>query len=565
VKNDWDSTSTSIRRARIAPVAFRWLVVVLLSIALPGLLSVAPAVARSPQPVLPIDLFEPAPDDEDQPAEEEPQDEPQTGCGDEAGSGTRVVASRGHGGSFQAAFPGPVIPVQTVGAPTSACDTQVQLTLNIEAPNGQRPMGIGATLAGSSISQSALEGGYEVRLPADSYDIALAKPPPEWELVETFCTCTEAARTASLRIRSASFAFGSPMLTSFPSPVVPVDSVPVAGFPCGGATASSGATANASASTTAASAMTDHSTTAVLGVASVRGSSPAVLTMVPRPVLPVGPSGIDVDSLGDDKRPASISWTSGGEIRITDHDRAGGVFLCEWTVRWAFGDLAIETVTDPAGKEGGFSYRVTPNFSDPPTSAISLAGSPPPGDRAEIRKGSWSVSLMGLRDGWAVKRSTCTETDSTTTSSAAGESATIRMDSGDEVRCRFDLELLALRQGRWRADNRPARFRCEGGLSLPIKRDVQSSRLTLRNGGDTLVARGLSAGSGTVRLSRDPDDPLHYSGSVRIPGARGAFRFTIDVTVKDAETATAKLRATIRSQGRRCTINRTVRLSYSGG
>ena len=525
----------------------RWLLFAVLLVGLPALIGVTPAIAGAPQPV--VAVGSPAPTAAPTPEPPAAWEPPPYVC-----RGDQLDATAG----VQASYPGPVVslatPPPSSGPPVIDCTSVIRVRLIVDSPAGQGPTGIGADVGGVSVPQATLVGGFEIsRAPAD-HAITLSPPPPDWELVSTECICTEAVQSASLGGGSIASRGIGPMLTSFPSPVVAIDALEGGRLICGGASASSELPASASALT--------------MNVATFGSSVATNRTGAPQPVVPIGGGGgIDLDSLGDNTSPASIRWTSDGGIRITDEEGAGGVFLCDWTVKWAFGDVIIETVTDPPGEEDRFGYATTPGFSVPPASSMALAGASPPGAGAEIRKGSWSVELTGLGNGWSVTRSNCTETNDKTVSSASGASATIGMDAGDLVRCRFELGLVSvlLREGRWKADNRPTRFRCGPRVNVPVGRNVKFARLTLIGGGEDMVARGLSAGSGAARMSRDPEDPLRYTGSVRVRAAGGTFRQTATLVVLNAEKATVRLRGTVRVQGRRCTINRIVRLSYAGG
>jgi hypothetical protein len=534
--------------------ALRWLALSVLLVGLPVMVGATPAIAYAPQPVVAVqrqDLGEQA-----EPVEEMPAvwEAPPHICRSHQADTT---------GAVQASYPGPVVAVGTPRSrpandeppPVVDCTTVIRVKLIVESPAGQRPIGIGADVAGASVPHVALEGGFEIDLPPNRHDVTLSQLPPDWELVATECGCTEAVRTARLRPGSVATADVVPMLTSFPGPVVAIGPAPTTNsLTCGDASAPAGGSSSAVSRTAR--------------VATFGPSGGTSQTLAPQPVVALEnrPRPWRAPD-NDDPSPASISWTGDGNIRISDSEAAGGVFRCDWTVRWAFGDVIIETVTDPPGEEGRFGYRATPGFLAPPASPTALAGASPPGAQAEIRRGSWSVALTGLGNGWSVTQSSCTEAIDKTVSSASGATATIGMDAGDAVRCRFELgrRLVTLREGRWRADNRPTRFRCDTGLDLPVDGNVQFGRLTLSRGGDRLVGRGLSSGSGAARLARDPDDPQHYTGSVRIRAGGGTFRYTATLDVINAEKARAQLRATIRVQGRRCTINRTIRLSYAGG
>jgi hypothetical protein len=283
-------------------------------------------------------------------------------------------------------------------------------------------------------------------------------------------------------------------------------------------------------------------------------SGPSVITSYPGPVIAVDP----VPRL----QAPRIEWDDAGTVTITDPDKVGGTFSCVWTVELVYGKLDIETVTKPAGEEGRFEYEVVPTGGQPNASSLTMRG----GSSERLRWGPWSVDITNIPDGWKVKRSSCTESDSSLVSLASGPSASVGLDPDDAVRCKFELELLAPKPGRWRANNKPGVVRCSGGgFTIPFDLDqaIDFGRMRVRDEGDTLLLRGDRGGGGTFTMRRDRDDPLRYAGSKRIRGSGITMDFRIQLDLKSETRMTGSLRAEAKGPGGKCTIRRPLTITHA--
>lgn len=270
----------------------------------------------------------------------------------------------------------------------------------------------------------------------------------------------------------------------------------------------------------------------------------------PGPVLPV-------DSLPRLQAPR-VEWDESGTVTITDPDQVGGTFTCVWAVELVYGHLDIETVTKPSGEEDRFQYEVIPTGGQPNASALTVRGSA----SERLRWGPWSAKLAELPEGWKVKRSRCSEADISLVSRAEGPSATVGLDPDDAVTCRFELELLAPKAGRWRANNKPGTATCsKGGFSIPfdLSQAIDFGRLRVRDEGDTLIAIG---GGNRFTFRRDRDDPLRYQGTKRFREAGFTLDFDIRLNLKSETRMTGNLRAKAKGRGGTCTIRRPLTLTH---
>jgi hypothetical protein len=518
---NWGIQERSIGRR----VAGSLLLAVLLS------MSAVPAVAIAPQPVLPVGTGPQGPGQDVSPPGSESA-KPNCPAGSPAAASAAVAALMfGDIGRVRATYPNPVVPVKIV-PPATRCSAQISLSLEIKSPNERKPEGADGSLDELLIPRSSLESGFTVTVPANDRIISLSDPGEDWDLTKTSCTCAGWA-SASRGVRLA----GAPAigeLASYPAPVIPVG-------PAGG---------GCSGPAVFATASSPHAMRP-------GGDARGFITTYPAPVVPVGTMP------QVQRQPASISWDGSGTITIDDANGAGGTFDCVWTVELVKGQLAVRTITEPQGRESQFAYQVSPRFfhiDSPPTTMSGVA----PGNQRKLRNGPWSVELTNLGEAWKLKSSQCSESDGTTTSSAQGTAASVGLDAGDEVKCSFTLKLTTLKPGRYRNNNAKARLICPGvPISITARGVSDVGRVSVRQGGDVLVGRGIA--SKPVTLHRSEDDPLRYTGQFTIRQRGGRVDFKINMDVLTDETARGAMVATIRVKGQRCTIRRTFRTRWLGG
>jgi hypothetical protein len=162
-----------------------------------------------------------------------------------------------------------------------------------------------------------------------------------------------------------------------------------------------------------------------------------------------------------------------------------------------------------------------------------------------------------------VKQSSCSETDISLVSLADGPSAVVGLDPDDAVSCTFELELLAPKPGRWKADNKAGKVVCskgDYGFPFDLSRAVDFGRLQVRDEGDTLIARG---GGSKFTFRRDRDDPLHYVGTKRYEQAGFTLDFDIRLDLKSETRMTGQLKARAKGKGTTCTIRRPLTLTHA--
>ncbi len=511
-------------------------------------LGTAPVAGTAPQPVIPTGE---APQGSSDGSDTQESSCP-GGSSAVAASGV-LLASSSIGSGQRTTYPGPVIPVGPVspsGEATPAstdCIAELSLSLVVKSPNERKPEGADASLDELAVPRAALESGFNVSLPARSRTISLSKPGQDWELVGTSCSCAGSGVAGAVGVQLASSGIGRGRFATYPSPVIPVG-------PAGGGCSGPSGPAPAMAAPTIA-------TSATAGMAPIGGGiGQTPRTTYPGPVLPVDPGAPQGPPA---RSPAQVSWGSDGTVSINDPDGTGGSFSCIWTVELVNGRFTVKTITKPSGAESRFKYRVTPTgLNALKASPTTMSGA---SDEESLRSGPWSVELIDFDDAWKVKRSSCTESDGTTPSVAAGSSASIGVDVDDRVVCTFELELLTPREGRWRSRNGAGRVVCDG-LTIGMEPVTDVGSIKHRRGGDRLVARGLSSGSsGSVTLDRDQNDPRRYTGSktFTMQGVTARFKVTLDVITE--ERATGMVTAKARVQGKQCKIRRPFEITFLGG
>ncbi len=479
--------------------------------------------ATAPGPVIPVGD---APSEaETPPGEPPPQDEPD------------CLVGSSNAGSTLAAYPAPVVRIPSIerGSP---CWTTISLSLRVESPDERRPQGADATLGGMIAPRAVLETGFDTTLPARSRTISLSHPGEDWEVTDVGCTCGGSTASAQL--------------VSYPGPVIPVPSFDSGARP--GRTPCDAVGA---------------SRPAVASIASLVSGSPGSfdLTTDPGPIIPV--PGLDeppTPAEPPEPPPAAVtvSWNADGTVLVEDNDRLGGAISCAWTVALVYGDLIIETKTEPSGSAGRFSYVVTPASSEHGATPTTMYGSPS-GLMARLWEGAWSVEMQSPDQRWELKRSSCDEIDGATVSSASGTSALIGLDPGDKVTCTFELKLLAPKPGKWRARNGQGLVSC-GTQSLKLPAVTDFGSLKVRQNGDLLMARGLTPGSDTTwKLRRDQTDPRRYTGRVtlNLAGARGTFDTSL--RMRDEEHLTGSFSGKVKVRGQTCAFSRPLKLDYTGG
>lgn len=484
----------------------------------------SPALSSAPEPVLPVG-------DADSPAYD-----PTEPYRDDRGGRCPAGNTRmGPGGELDltrpmewTGRPGPVVPVAPAPATESApCLADVRLDLLVEAPDDKKPDGADGNLDGIAVPRPALEGGFEVTLPAQDRVITLSDPGDNWELKSTTCSCS--GWTTLTASGGPAIASAPGESTAYPQPVVPVPASPGGPGGCSGA------------SPTVVLPATEPPALPMSG-------APTELAAYPAPVLPVARL-----------QAPRVEWDEGGTVTISDPDRVGGTFTCVWTVELVYGQLDIETITKPSGEENRFQYAVVPTGGQPNASALTVRGAA----SERLRWGPWSVDLAELPEGWKVKKSSCTESDGPLVSLAAGRSATVGLDQDDSVKCTFELELLAPKPGRWKANNKAGKVVCSsGGLSVPfdLSQSIDFGRLRVRDGGDTLIARG---GGNSFTWRRDRDEPLRYVGKKRFRQAGVTLDWDIRLNLRSETRMTGTARATAKGRGGKCTFRRSVTLTHA--
>jgi hypothetical protein len=532
-------------------------VLVLATIMLVGTL---PAMGAAPQPVIPVPPGEgPKQPPPGEPPPGEPEPEPDPGCllgptGGVAAAGP--LASLSHARGILATYPGPVVPIEQA----SDCEAQVSMSLVVESPRDQKPEGADAALDELAVSRASLESGFEVTLPAGSRTITLSDPGEDWELTSVACTCSGGSAVAVAIPGAREAPVG--ILASYPQPVIPISLVTPGSADCGGGSASGGPAAEA-AGERVASKSDQASAASAMSVSPTRPGTGQLLTY-PGPVLPVPPADGSDTPTPPTRRPGSVSWDQDGRVSIRDDDAAGGIFSCVWTVELVYGELALETKTRPSGREGQFTYRVTPDAAGIGKIPVSMRGVPP-ANTEKLWNGSWSVELADLEEAWEVERSDCRETDSATASSAAGTTASVGVDPADRVRCTFELKLLAPKPGSWRARNGAATASC-GPVDFKLPVSTDRGRMRVQRDGDVLILRGSGSGSNTTwRLERDQQDLLRYRGTVSMTmaGVRGTFKTDVRLISEKQMKGTLSGKAQLR--GTSCSFSRPVTLTYAGG
>lgn len=498
----------------------------LLAVVAATLMLSGPALSTTPGPVVPVDRGDPPAYDPTEPYRDDQGGRCPAGNTRMDSSGVIDLARPAE----RSSLPGPVVPVDRGPATGPApCLADVRLDLLVEAPNDKKPDGADGNLDGIAVPRPSLEGGFEITLPAQDRTITLSDPGDNWELKSTSCSCSGwTTMTASSGLTMTSVPGDS---TSYPQPVVPV---PIASGGPGGCSGES------------PSVYVPATSLPVLP----NSGGPSEITSYPAPVVPV-----------TRLQAPRVEWDSDGTVTITDPDLVGGTFTCVWTVELVYGQLDIETVTKPSGEADRFRYEVVPTGGQPDASAMTVRGAA----SERLRWGPWSVELTDPPEGWQVKRSSCSEADIELISRADGPSATVGLDQDDAVKCTFELELLAPKPGRWKANNKAGKVVCsKGGFSIPfdLSRAIDFSRLQVRDEGDRLIARGRG---NSFTFRRDRDDPLRYQGTKRFRQAGFTLNFDIRLNLKSETRMTGTLRAKARGQGATCTIRRPLTLTHASG
>ena len=506
-------------------------------------LGAAPAIGTAPQPVIPTGEA-PQQGGDGSAAQESPC----PGGSSVAVAGAQLVSSS-VGSGHLATYPGPVLPVDPGddSAPASTdCIAELSLSLIVKSPNERKPEGADASLDELAVPRAALESGFAVSLPAQSRTISLSEPGKDWELVGTSCSCAGSGVAGSTGVLLASSGIGSGQLATYPGPVLPVG-------PGGGGCSGPGGSASAMATPTVTASM--------VPTEGSLGHPPR--TTYPGPVLPVGPGAPEGPA---PRNPAQLSWGSDGAVTISDPDRAGGSFDCTWTVELVNGRFTVKTITKPPGAEGRFKYRVTPTgLNALKASPTTMRGA---SDEESLRSGPWSVELHDFDDAWKVKKSSCSESDGTTPSVAAGSTASIGVDLDDNVQCTFELELLTPKAGPWHAVNKRGATTCRAkgrrSFTFPIKRETGTGRIAVKSGGDRLVATTDSTNGLPITVNRSEGDPRRYVGTERLTFAGVKMRFEVTYDVLTEERIKGSLIATWNDKGARCTTRRPFELTYVG-
>jgi hypothetical protein len=449
-------------------------VLVLATIMLIGTL---PAMGAAPQPVIPVP---PGEGPQQPPPGESPpgEPEPDTGCLLGPTGGVAVagpLASLSHARGILATYPGPVVPIEQA----SDCEAHVSMSLVVESPRDQKPEGADAALDELAVSRASLESGFEVTLPAGSRTITLSDPGEDWELTSVACTCSGGSAVA-VAIPGAR---GAPVgiLASYPQPVIPISLVTPGSADCGGGSASGGPAAEAAGERVAS--RSDQASP--MSVSPTRLGTGQLLTY-PGPVVPVPPADGSPTPAPPTRRPGSVSWDQDGRVSIRDDDAAGGIFSCVWTVELVYGELALETKTRPSGREGQFTYRVTPDAAGIGKIPVSMRGVPP-ANTERLWNGSWSVELAGLEEAWEVERSDCRETDSATASSAAGTTASVGVDPAGVPGTARPRRAAALSTSS--CPSRPTAAACASSAMATCSSFAAADRGATRPGGSSATSR----------------------------------------------------------------------------
>lgn len=126
------------------------------------------------------------------------------------------------------AMPGPVIPVGPVTSPAAEpCLADLRLDLIVEAPGEKKPEGANGNLDDIAVPRSSLESGFEVTLPAADRVITLEPPGENWELKSTSCSCSGwTTLTGSV---GGSIVSAPHVGMSYPQPVIPAQPAPLGG------------------------------------------------------------------------------------------------------------------------------------------------------------------------------------------------------------------------------------------------------------------------------------------------------------------------------------------------
>jgi hypothetical protein len=501
---------------------------VLSTLALALLAGSAPVAATAPEPVIIVEgPPAPAPDDGTEPYRDDRSGRCPAGDSRSSPGGELDLT----GSAELTGAPGPVIAVEPLAPTTGPCLSDISLWLEVEAPNDKKPEGANGSLDQIQVPRSALEGGFEVTLPAQDRLITLQDPGQNWELKSTTCSCS--GWTSSTASGNAPLALLPGVATSYPGPVIAVPPPPTGGP--GGCSGASG-----------------FGTTSFMSSPALEASGvPSRVAAFPGPV-------IAVDPLGGRQAPR-VDWDADGTVTITDPDEVGGTFTCIWTVELVYGRLDLQTVTKPSGEEGRFSYDVVPTGGQPDASALTMRG----GDSERLRWGAWAVNIRELPEGWKVKRSSCSESIGELISLASGPSATVGLDPDDAVSCRFELELLAPKPGSWRTNNKEGTSVCSSrglSISFDLAQAIDFGRMRVLDEGDRLVVRG---GTTSYTFRRDRDDPLRYRATKRFRQAGYTLDFDIRLDLRSETRMTGTVRAKAKGRGSTCTIQRPVTLTHA--
>jgi len=224
--------------------------------------------------------------------------------------------------------------------------------------------------------------------------------------------------------------------------------------------------------------------------------------------------------------------------------------------------MKIRTITEPSSREGKFRYTVRSVETPHGSRQFGLPGSRS-GEEEKVWEGTWQAELKGLDDAWKVKSSRCTETDGETPSSAVGATADIGVDPGDRVTCTFRLKLIAPEPGPWTSRTRDHRVSCPG-YDESFGPTTAAGTIKVRDGGDHLVARGLGGRSTTWNLHRDPDDPLRYSGRVRVNQQDASGTFDLDLRMQGEHKLVGTFGGQTKVRGITCKVSSPLTLRFAG-
>ena len=125
--------------------------------------------------------------------------------------------------------------------------------------------------------------------------------------------------------------------------------------------------------------------------------------------------------------------------------------------------------------------------------------------------------------------------------------------------------LLLPKAGPWRATNLPTTVRC-AGQSIRLERTVDRGRIQVRDGGRSIIARGIAEGQRSpIRLRLVDADAATYRGRIRLNAAGGSLTLTFDMRVITPERIEAVLTGRANFGGQSCRITRDAELDYVGG